>query len=140
MSSVGRRTIQNLLIAIILRNFKLCFHHALPWFCIKHESSAIYIGFPVGLSIRRTVYQADSGVERFSITPNQLSVSVGGEIQIHVANKGIVGHNFYTMQHGVDIGDMFDDGDIANAYWDVDVQPDDSVKLSITAPEKPGTY
>lgn len=88
-----------------------------------------------GPSTRLTVELND-----FSITPTQLSVPAGSEIQINVANKGTVEHNFYIMQYGVDVGDMFDEEDIANAYWDVDVQPDVSVDLSFTAPDQPGTY
>lgn len=88
-----------------------------------------------GPSTRLTVELND-----FSITPTQLSVPTGSEIQIKVANKGTVEHNFYIMQYGVDVGDMFDEEDIANAYWDVDVQPDVSVDLSFTAPDQPGTY
>ncbi len=88
-----------------------------------------------GPSTRLTVELND-----FSITPTQLSVPAGSEIQIKVANKGTVEHNFYIMQYGVDVGDMFDEEDIANAYWDVDVQPDVSVDLSFTAPDQPGTY
>ncbi len=88
-----------------------------------------------GPSTRLTVELND-----FAITPNQLSVPAGSEIQIRVANKGTVEHNFYIMQYGVDVGDMFDDEDIANAYWEVDVQPDDSVDLSFTAPDPPGIY
>ena len=76
----------------------------------------------------------------FSITPNKLSVPASAEIQIRVANKGTVEHNFYIMQYGVDVGDMFDEEDIANAYWDVEVQPDDSVDLIFTAPDQPGIY
>ena len=76
----------------------------------------------------------------FSITPNQLSVPASAEIQIRVANQGTVEHNFYIMQYGMDVGDMFDEEDIANAYWDVEVQPDDSVDLIFTAPDQPGTY
>jgi len=76
----------------------------------------------------------------FSISPNQLSVPAGAEIQIRVANKGTVEHNFYIMQYGVDVGDMFDEEDIAHAYWDANVQPDDSVDLSFTAPDQPGIY
>jgi len=76
----------------------------------------------------------------FSIIPTQLSVPAGSEIQIKVANKGTVEHNFYIMQYGVDVGDMFDEEDIANAYWDVDVQPDDTVNLTFTAPDQPGIY
>lgn len=88
-----------------------------------------------GPSTRLTVELND-----FSITPTQLSVSAGSEIQIKVANKGTVEHNFYIMQYGVDVGDMFDDEDIASAYWDVDVQPDDTVDLTFTAPDQPGIY
>jgi uncharacterized cupredoxin-like copper-binding protein len=76
----------------------------------------------------------------FAITPNQLSVPAGAEIQIKVVNNGTVEHNFYIMQYGVDVGDMFDEEDIANAYWEVDAQPDESVELSFTAPDQPGTY
>lgn len=76
----------------------------------------------------------------FSITPTQLSVPAGSEIQIRVANKGTVEHNFYIMQYGVEVGDMFDEEDVANAYWDVDVQPYESVDLSFTAPDQLGIY
>ena len=76
----------------------------------------------------------------FSITPTQLSVPAGTEIQIKVANKGTVEHNFYIMRYGVDVGDMFDEEDIANAHWDVDFQPDDIMNLTFTAPDQPGVY
>lgn len=88
-----------------------------------------------GSSTKLTVELSD-----FSITPNQLSVPASAEIQIRVANQGTVEHNFYIMQYGMDVGDMFDEEDIANAYWDVEVQPDDSVDLIFTAPDQPGTY
>lgn len=88
-----------------------------------------------GLSTRLTVELND-----FSIAPNQLSVRAGSEIQIRVVNRGTVEHNFYIMQYGVDVGNMFDDEDIANADWNVEVQPDDSVDLSFTVPDQPGTY
>ena len=88
-----------------------------------------------GSSTKLTVELSD-----FSITPNQLSVPASAEIQIRVANQGTVEHNFYIMQYGMDVGDMFDEEDIANAYWDVEVQPDDSVTLNFTAPDQPGIY
>lgn len=88
-----------------------------------------------GPSTRLSVELSD-----FSITPTQLSVPAGIEIQIKVANKGTVEHNFYIMQYGVEVGDMFDEEDIANAYWDADVQPDDIADLTFTAPDQPGTY
>ena len=64
----------------------------------------------------------------------------GAEVHIKIINNGTVEHNFYIMQYGVDVGDMFDEEDIANAYWEVDAQPDESVELSFTAPDQPGTY
>lgn len=88
-----------------------------------------------GPSTKLTVELSD-----FAITPNQLSVPAGAEIQIKVVNNGTVEHNFYIMQYGVDVGDMFDEEDIANAYWEVDAQPDESVELSFTAPDQPGIY
>ena len=88
-----------------------------------------------GSSTKLTVELSD-----FSITPNQLSVPASAEIQIRVANQGTVEHNFYIMQYGMDVGDMFDEEDIVNAYWHVEVQPDDSVTLNFTAPDQPGIY
>lgn len=87
------------------------------------------------LSTKLTVELSD-----FSITPNQLSVPASAEIQIRVANLGTVEHNFYIMQYGMDVDGMFDEEDIANAYWHVEVQPDDSVTLNFTAPDQPGIY
>lgn len=98
------------------------------------------IGFPVSLSVRRTVHQTHSGVERFCNYPQSTVRASRAEIQIKVVNNGTVEHNFYIMQYGVDVGDMFDEEDIANAYWEVDAQPDESVELSFTAPDQPGTY
>ena len=88
-----------------------------------------------GPSTRHSVELSD-----FSITPTQLSVPASTEIQIKIANKGTVEHNFYIMRYGVDVGDMFDKEDIANAYWNVDIQPDDTVDSTFTAPDQPGTY
>lgn len=88
-----------------------------------------------GPSTRLTVELND-----FSITPTQLSVPASSEIQIRVANKGTVEHNFFIMRYGMDVGDMFDEDDIANAYWDVDVQPGDIVDLTFTAPDQLGSY
>jgi len=76
----------------------------------------------------------------FSITPTQLSVPAGTEVQIKVVNNGTVEHNFYIMQYGVDVGEMFDEEEIANAYWEVEAQPDESVDISFTAPDQPGIY
>jgi uncharacterized cupredoxin-like copper-binding protein len=69
-----------------------------------------------------------------------LAVLAGSEIQIRITNKGVVKHNFFKIQYGVDVGDMFDEEDISNAYWHVEFQPDDIISLSFTAPDQLGTY
>lgn len=76
----------------------------------------------------------------FSITPNQLAVPAGSEIQVRITNKGVVVHNFYIMQYGVNVGDMFDEEDIASAYWEAEVQPDDTATFNFKAPDQSGTY
>jgi len=76
----------------------------------------------------------------FTITPNQLTIPAGSEIQISIANNGAVVHDFYIMKFGMEVGDKFDEEDKANAYWDAEVQSDSSVDLSFTAPDQPGTY
>ncbi len=87
-----------------------------------------------------TSTQLDVELNDFTITPNQLTVPAGSEIQIRIANKGLVVHNFYIMQYGVNVGNMFDEEDIASAYWEAEVQPDDTVTLSFIAPDQPNTY
>ncbi len=37
---------------------------------------------------------------------------------------------------GVTVGGM----DVASAYWEAEVQPDDTVTLSFIAPDQPNTY
>ena len=76
----------------------------------------------------------------FTITPNQLTIPAGSEIQISIENKGAVVHDFYIMKLGMEVGEQFDEGDKPNAFWDAEVQPDDNVNLSFTAPDQPGTY
>ena len=76
----------------------------------------------------------------FSIAPNALTVPAGSEIQIKVANHGSMVHNFYILKYGADVGDMFDEEDIASAYWEVEVQPDDTLTSTLTTPDQPGTY
>ena len=76
----------------------------------------------------------------FAITPDQLAVPAGSEIQIRIANKGMVVHNFYIMKYGVDVGMEFDDEDISSAFWETEVQPDDMATFNFTAPDQPGVY
>ncbi len=84
--------------------------------------------------------QLDVELNDFTITPNQLAVPAESEIQIRITNKGVVVLNFYIMQYGVNVGDMFDEEDIASAYWEAEVQPDDTAAFNFKAPDQSGIY
>jgi uncharacterized cupredoxin-like copper-binding protein len=49
-------------------------------------------------------------------------------------------HNFIIMKYATDAGDMFDELDQDNIFWEIDLQPGESETVRFTAPEQPGTY
>jgi uncharacterized cupredoxin-like copper-binding protein len=44
------------------------------------------------------------------------------------------------MKLGTTAGDSFDDEDIPNVYWEVEIPPGGSTNTSFTAPSEPGEY
>jgi uncharacterized cupredoxin-like copper-binding protein len=76
----------------------------------------------------------------FQFQPNQFTVPAGQEITFNSTNNGAVVHNFVIMKYGTTAGDMFDEEDIPNVYWEVEIQPGGSVNTSFTAPTEPGEY
>jgi len=76
----------------------------------------------------------------FMFEPNEFTVPAGNQITIQVTHNGTVEHNFIVMKHGTDAGEMFDEEDKANVFWEVDLQPGDSKTVVFTAPQQPGTY
>lgn len=76
----------------------------------------------------------------FAFSPNEFTIPAGGQITLHATHDGTVEHNFIVMKHGTDAGEMFDEADKANVFWEVDLQPGDSKTIVFTAPEQPGTY
>jgi uncharacterized cupredoxin-like copper-binding protein len=76
----------------------------------------------------------------FQFQPNQFIVPAGQEITINSTNNGAVVHNFVIMKYGTTAGDMFDEEDIPNVYWEVELQPGGSVNETFTAPTEPGEY
>jgi uncharacterized cupredoxin-like copper-binding protein len=44
------------------------------------------------------------------------------------------------MKYGKDAGEVFDEVDKANIYWEVDLQSGDSETVHFRAPDVPGTY
>ena len=76
----------------------------------------------------------------FQFQPNQFTVPAGQEITFSANNDGAVVHNFVIMKLGTSAGPFFDDEDIPNVLWQVELQPGSSVDTSFTAPTEPGEY
>jgi len=76
----------------------------------------------------------------FQFQPNQFTVPAGEEITFNSSNNGAVVHNFVIMKLGTTAGDFFDDEDVPNVYWEVELVPGGSTNTSFTAPSEPGEY
>ena len=76
----------------------------------------------------------------FQFQPNQYTVPAGQEITLNSANNGAVVHNFVIMKLGTSAGAMFDEEDVPNVYWEVELQPGGTTTTSFTAPTEPGEY
>ena len=76
----------------------------------------------------------------FQFQPNQFTVPAGQEITFRSSNNGAVVHNFVIMKLGTSAGPMFDDEDIPNVYWEVELLPGASTETTFTAPTEPGEY
>ena len=76
----------------------------------------------------------------FQFQPSQFTVPTGQEITITSTNNGAVVHNFVIMKLGTSAGPMFDDEDVPNVYWEVELLPGADTNTSFTAPTEPGDY
>ena len=76
----------------------------------------------------------------FQFQPNQFTVPAGQEITFSSNNNGAVVHNFVIMKLGTSAGPFFDDEDLPNVFWQVEIQPGSSANTSFTAPTDPGDY
>jgi plastocyanin len=76
----------------------------------------------------------------FQFQPSQFIVPAGQEITFNSTNTGAVVHNFVLMKLGTTAGDIFDEEDAPNVYWEVEIQPGGSTNTSFTAPTDPGEY
>ena len=76
----------------------------------------------------------------FQFQPSQYTVPADQEIAFRATNNGAVVHNFVIMKLGTSAGDFFDDADIPNVYWEVELLPGASTDSSFTAPSEPGEY
>jgi plastocyanin len=76
----------------------------------------------------------------FQFQPSQFTVPAGQEITFTSSNNGAVVHNFVIMKLGTSAGPMFDDEDVPNVYWEVELLPGADTNTSFTAPTEPGDY
>ena len=76
----------------------------------------------------------------FQFQPSQFTVPAGQEITFKSSNNGAVVHNFVIMELGTSAGDFFDEEDVPNVYWEIELQPGGSTTTTFTAPSEPGEY
>lgn len=76
----------------------------------------------------------------FQFQPSQFTVPAGQEISFSSSNNGAVVHNFVIMKLGTSAGPMFDEEDVPNVYWEVELVAGGSTETSFTAPTEPGEY
>jgi len=76
----------------------------------------------------------------FAFTPNEFTVPAGEEITLQATHNGTVEHNFIVMKYGTDAGEMYNEEDKVNVFFEVDLQPGQSKTVTFNAPEQPGTY
>jgi len=74
----------------------------------------------------------------FQFQPSQFTVPAGQEITFNSSNNGAVVHNFVIMKLGTKAGEFFDEEDVPNVYWEVELRPGGSVNTTFTAPTEPG--
>jgi len=76
----------------------------------------------------------------FHFEPMQFMIPAGQEITVNATNNGAVEHEFVIFNLGTDAGDHFGDEDEENIYWEVEVQPGETVTETFTAPSALGDY
>lgn len=76
----------------------------------------------------------------FQFQPSQFTVPAGQEITFNSSNNGAVVHNFVVMKLGTTTGDFFDEEDVPNVYWEVEIPAGGSINTTFTAPSESGTY
>ena len=76
----------------------------------------------------------------FMFDPTDFTVPAGQTITMTATNDGAVEHEYVIFKLGTDAGDKFGDEDEDNIYWEVEVQPGDTVTETFVAPSEPGEY
>jgi uncharacterized cupredoxin-like copper-binding protein len=76
----------------------------------------------------------------FAYSPNQFVVLAGREITLDIVNNGAVVHNFIVMKAGASLDHSFDEMDVKNIYWKLELVPGGSVNTTFVSPSEPGEY
>ncbi|MFT3895933.1 MAG: cupredoxin domain-containing protein [Anaerolineales bacterium] len=76
----------------------------------------------------------------FQFQPAKFVIPAGKEITLNATNTGAVVHNFVIMKAGTTAGELFDDEDLPNVYWEVEIDPGGEAHVTFTAPSDPGDY
>jgi uncharacterized cupredoxin-like copper-binding protein len=76
----------------------------------------------------------------FQYTPSSFTVPAGKEITLRSTNSGAVIHNFIIMNKGQSVGTEFDDEDLPNVYWKLEIAPGGDSEVTFMAPAEPGDY
>jgi plastocyanin len=76
----------------------------------------------------------------FQFQPADFIIPAGQEITVNAANNGAVLHNFVIMKLGTTVGEMFDNADVPNIYWEIELQPGGETSVTFTAPTELGEY
>lgn len=76
----------------------------------------------------------------FTFSPTEFKVPAGQEVTLNLTNSGAVLHQFVIMKLGTTATIPFDDDDLANVYWEQEVEPGASKTVTFTAPSEPGEY
>lgn len=76
----------------------------------------------------------------FMFDPMEFTVPAGQQITITATNDGAVEHEFVIFNLGTDAGDKFGPEDEDNIFWEVEVQPGETVTETFVAPSEPGKY
>ncbi len=76
----------------------------------------------------------------FQFSPSAFTVPAGEQITLKSTNSGAVIHNFIIMNLGYNVGNEFDEEDLENVYWKLEIAPGGGTETNFTAPEEPGEY
>ena len=76
----------------------------------------------------------------FQFSPSAFTVPAGEQITLKSTNSGAVIHNFIIMNLGYNVGNEFDEEDLENVYWKLEITPGGATETNFTAPGEPGEY